>query len=69
MDDPGIYRVTVAVADPDGQAGEASFDLEVESSGGFNYFLLIPVALIGLVIGALLVRRYRTMAEPNRSEP
>jgi hypothetical protein len=54
---PGPYLVTVSVEEGGGQSGEASFEMDVTSEGGFNWLYLIPVILIGLVVAVWAVNR------------
>jgi hypothetical protein len=63
---PGLYLVTVSVEEGDGQSGEASFELDVTSGGGFNWLYLIPVILIGLVVAVwALYRNSRQRPSPE----
>ena len=59
INDPGNYLVTVGVVSTGVGSGEASFELEILSSGGFNWFYLIPVIIIGLAIILFLLKRAR----------
>jgi hypothetical protein len=50
VSETGMYRVNLTVAEDEGPTGEASFLIEVTSPSGFNWWLLIPVALgLGVV--------------------
>lgn len=65
ISNPGRYLVTVSVEEGDGQSGEASFELDVTSGGGFNWLYLIPVILIGLVVVVwVLYRKNRQRQSP-----
>jgi hypothetical protein len=65
---PGTYLVTVTIDDPTGQHGAASFDLEVTSSGGFNWLYLIPVIGLGLVVLLWLFFRGRRVQTSTDDE-
>lgn len=59
VDDPGAYIVTITAEDSEGGSGDASFELEVESEGGFNWLYLIPVLAVLLVAALWLFNRSR----------
>lgn len=66
---PGLYLVTVSVEEGDGQSGEASFELDVTSGGGFNWLYLIPVILISLVVAVwAFYRNNRQQPSPEARE-
>jgi hypothetical protein len=54
---PGLYEVSIAVEDADGQSGQASFELEVTSDEGFNWLYIIPVIIFVLIVVVLIVFR------------
>jgi hypothetical protein len=59
---PGSYLVTVTIEDSEGQTGDASFELEVSSQGGFNWLLLIPVVIAGILLAIVLFKRARSQS-------
>ena len=46
ISEPGIFTVRIGVTHDEIGQGEASFELEVVSEGGFNWLYVIPAALI-----------------------
>ena len=65
VEEPGIYKVTIAAADSEVGSGEASFELEVVSDGGFNWLYLIPVlAVVLIAVLWLLSRARRNISSP-----
>jgi len=56
---PGLYLVSIAVEDADGQSGQASFELGVSSDEGFNWIYLIPVIVVVLVVVVLITFRMK----------
>lgn len=46
----GNYLATVTIEDPAGQQGAASFELDVTSSGGFNWLILILALFLGSAV-------------------
>lgn len=66
---PGPYLVTVTVEEGNGQSGEASFEMDVSSGDGFNWLVLIPIILIGLVVAVWAVNRNnRRQQSPGERE-
>jgi hypothetical protein len=59
VEEPGAYIVTIAAADSEGGIGEASFEMEVVSEGGFNWLYLIPVLVVVLIAAIWLFNRSR----------
>jgi len=59
VEDPGEYIVTITAVDSEGGSGEASFELEVVSEGGFNWLYLIPVLVVVLIVAFWLISRSR----------
>lgn len=53
-DIPGTYQVEVSVADNAERSGEASFELMVEGTSGFNPLFYIPIAVL-IVVGMSLI--------------
>lgn len=56
---PGLYQVTVVVQNGEDQGGSASFELDIASSGGFNWPLVIAAAGVVLVLVIGIVIRLR----------
>ena len=59
VEDPGAYIVTITAEDSEGGSGEASFEIEVESEGGFNWLYLIPLLAVLLIVALWMYQRSR----------